>query len=128
MSFQPENFEASIGGYFGPSYDVELQSDGSLLYFQNSDIIIPTANAKNRNGITVTEDQWREFRKALDMANVWKWKDYYDSDILDGTQWNLRVEYKDAFLQSGGSNSFPPKQEFELFRTAVADLLGGRDF
>jgi hypothetical protein len=85
-------------------------------------------DAKNRNGITVSEDQWREFRKALDRANVWKWKKYYDSDILDGTQWNLRIKYLDAFLHSGGSNNFPLKQEFEQFRAAVTVLLGGQDF
>ncbi len=126
MDILPEQFKASIGGFFGPSYEVELQSDGTLLYTDDPyDFPMP---AREREGITVSEDQWREFRKALDSANVWSWKNYYDSYVLDGTQWELVIRYGDAFVSSGGSNNYPPEEEFKQFEDAVRRLLGKKDF
>ncbi len=126
MNIYPEKFEASIGGFFGPSYEVKLMPDGTLLYTDDPyDFPVP---GRESNGITVSEDQWREFRKALDNANVWSWKEYYDSDILDGTQWELTIKYRDAFVSSGGSNNYPPEEEFKQFEAAVRQLLGGKEF
>jgi hypothetical protein len=87
-----------------------------------------TIDGRERNDITVSEDQWREFRKALDSANVWSWKKYYDSDILDGTQWELVIKYEDVPVRSAGSNNYPPEEEFKQFEAAVSQLLGGKDF
>jgi hypothetical protein len=126
MNIHPEKFEASIGGFFGPSYEVELQPDGTLLYM-NSPHRIPEPR-REREGIIVSEEQWREFREALDSANVWSWKEYYDSDILDGTQWELTIRYGDAYVSSGGSNNYPPEEEFKQFEDAVRQLIGGKEF
>ncbi|MFO7800170.1 MAG: hypothetical protein R6V22_10360 [Rhodohalobacter sp.] len=128
MNIYPEKFEVSIGGFFGPSFEVHLQKDGTLLYMDSPDRIPEPRRYYKKEGITVSEDQWREFRKALDNANVWSWKEYYDSDILDGTQWELTIKYRDAFVSSGGSNNYPPEEEFKQFEVAVRQLIGGKDF
>lgn len=128
MNIIPEIFEASIGGYDGPSYEVKLQPDGTVLYQHSSDGIRPLANNPKENGIEVSEEQWQKFRKALDRADIWTWNKYYDSSICDGTQWEVTIEYKDASVHSGGSNNYPPEQEFEQYRAAVNALLGGKDF
>jgi hypothetical protein len=128
MDIHPIKFEASIGGFFGQSYEVKLQSDGSLHYFQFPDMLIQMPDDKDGNDITVSDSQWREFRKALDSANIWQWKKYYDSYVMDGTQWEVRIKYKDASIHSGGSNNYPPGKEFEQFREAVINLIGGRKF
>jgi len=129
MNIYPEKFEASIGGFLGPSYEVELQSDGTLHYMDNMDspYDIPI-RGKERSGITVSEDQWREFREALDNANVWSWKEYYDSEVYDGVQWGLTIKYGDAYVSSGGSNNYPPEEEFKQFEAAVMRLIGDKDF
>jgi len=126
MNIIPEKFEASIGGYDGPSYEVKLQSDRTVLYQHSSSGIRPMAIKPKENGIEVSEEQWREFREALDRANVWTWEKYYDSFIVDGTQWEVTIEYKDAAVHSEGSNNYPP--EFEQYQAAVSALIGGKDF
>jgi len=124
----PNSFDASIGGFLGASYRVELQPDGTLRYQHNPQTFTSSPGIKTRR-IEVTDEQWREFRKALDDVNVWAWKkDYTDPNVLDGTQWNLRIRYGDASVFSHGSNAFPPKRDFERFRTAVVKLLGGQAF
>jgi hypothetical protein len=65
----------------------------------------------------------------MDEVNVWAWrKDYIDPRVMDGTQWNLKLEYPDASVVSRGSNAFPEQQDFERFRAAVVMLIGGREF
>lgn len=125
---RPSVFEVSIGGFFGASYRVELQSDGTLLYRHNPKTLISDPGTRTRR-IRVGDDQWREFRRVMDEVNVWVWrKEYIDPRVVDGTQWNLRLEYADASVFSRGSNAFPEQQDFERFRAAVVMLLGGREF
>ena len=113
MDIYPEKFEASIGGYDSPSYEVKLQPDGTVLYQHSSDGIRPMSINSKEKGIEVSEELWQEFRQALDRANVWTWKKYYDSCIVDGTQWETTIVYKDASVRSGGSNNYPPEKEFK---------------
>ena len=125
---RPRLFEVSIGGFFGASYRVELQSDGTLLYRHNPRTLISEPGTRTRR-VRVGDDQWREFRRAMDEVNVWAWrKDYIDPRVVDGTQWNLKLEYADASVVSRGSNVFPEQQDFERFRAAVVMLIGGREF
>jgi hypothetical protein len=127
-AIHPEYFTASIGGLLGASYRVELQADGTLLYLHNPRTFTSLPGTK-RTRIKVTEEQWHEFRQNLDTARVWTWrKDYTDPNVLDGTQWHLRIKYEDVSASSHGSNAFPRKQDFERFRTALVKLLNGRDF
>lgn len=127
MKIYPEKFKVFIGGYFGPSYEVELQADGTLLYLDDPYGGVPLLRSE-AHAIMVSEDQWREFRKALNSANVWSWKEYYDSAILDGTQWELIIKYGDAYVSSGGSNNYPLEEEFKQFEDAVRSLLSGKEF
>ena len=124
----PDTFESSIGGFLGASYRVELQSDGLLFYQHNPKTFTSAPGTKSKR-IKVTGDQWRDFRKALNEANVWTWKkDDTNPNVSDGTQWNLGIKYTDASVISNGSNAFPPNRDFERFRTAVVKLLGGHEF
>ena len=125
---RPRLFEASIGGFFGASYRVELESDGTLLYRHNPKTLTSEPGTRTRR-VRVGDDQWREFRRVMDEVNVWVWrKEYIDPGVVDGTQWSLRLEYADASVFSRGSNAFPEQQDFERFRAAVEMLLGGREF
>lgn len=125
---RPRLFEVSIGGFSGASYRVELQSDGILLYRRNPRTLISEPGTRTRR-VRVGDEQWREFRRAMDEVNVWAWrKDYIDPRVMDGTHWNLKLEYPDASVFSRGSNAFPEQQDFERFRGAVVMLLGGREF
>jgi len=131
----PKSFSASIGGFFGPSYQVELK-DGKLYYRSYRG----NPNRARRITITPTPEQWAKFRAALDAIHIWKWKARYDNQYVnDGTQWSLSITYDDRALTSGGSNSYPKKdgvpnnqpeftRPFEAWLKAVRDLTGGREF
>src|SRR5437667_1580778 len=99
----PEKFTASIGGFLGATYGVELQ-DGNLLY---SAAYAPRKTTSIK--ITPTAQQWREFRRALDEISIWQWQTNYPNPggIYDGTQWALEIKYQDRTLRTQGNNNFP---------------------
>jgi len=128
LETRPTHLEVSLGGFTGPSYRIELQDDGSILYLHNPTSFTSGPRTKKRR-IQVTEAQWRQFRGALEEAEVWDWKEeYIDPGILDGTQWLVRIKYDDASVFSRGSNSSPPGGRFKRLRGAVVELIGGLEF
>lgn len=128
VELQPESFEATFGGYLGSSYRVELQENGILQYLQNPRTLT-TSSGTDEHRINVTTNQWREFRRALNGANVWRWnKDYTDSLLLGGRTWHLKVKYSDRSVDTHGCGKFPPKSEFDQFLKAVVNLVEGREF
>ena len=84
-------------------------------------------------------EEWKEFSQSLEQLKVWDWKQRYDSDICDGTQWNLLVRTarylmaQSPFATSDekpvpyseincwGSNSFPP--DFSKLITSINKLI-----
>lgn len=78
--------------------------------------------------VTPTEEQWREFRAALDAALVWEWRALYrDPVVACGTSWGLHLEYSDWSLATEGHNGYPEGPHFSVYREAVSKLLG-REF
>ncbi len=132
----PKSFVASIGGFLGISYRIELREGGVLDY-----------NATERGGrevqhlrITPAAADWRAFRAALDALEVWQWQpDFSNPGVSDGTQWSLDIAYADRVLKSRGSNNYPdsagrPNGEpamtpaFLRYLAAVEKLAGGHSF
>lgn len=73
------------------------------------------------------EHHWNDFRDSLDKVNIWGWQDIYDSDILDGLQWEVKIIFNGTKkIISYGSNNYPEK--FESFLIAVRQLIDGLDF
>ena len=84
-------------------------------------------------------EEWKEFFQSLEQLKVWDWKQRYDSNILDGTQWSLLVRTtrylmaQSPFATSDdkpvpyseincwGSNSFPP--DFSKLITSINKLI-----
>ena len=50
-----------------------------------------------------------DFLHILEEIHIGKWKrEYVDIDVLDGTQWDLTIEYTDGSkLDFYGSNDYP---------------------
>jgi hypothetical protein len=93
-----------------------------------------------------SDEDWKEFSQSLEQLKVWDWKESYQADILDGTQWSLIgrttryllvPSYKRPFATSddkpvpyseikcGASNAFPPN--FSKFITSINKLIN-QDF
>ena len=135
MDHRPKRFHASIGGYMGRSYSVELVGD-QLKYEACGQ-----GYAKEEEElISVTGDQWATFRASLDWMGVWEWQEEYENPgVMDGTRWRLEIAYDDMEVRSGGDNNYPESgakdafdaevtPEFRRFLDAVRTMIGGRDF
>jgi hypothetical protein len=108
METIPQQLRIGIGGHFGPSYGVELES-GLLVYTsskQRKDFP-PEWDSRTEN-IHPTAERWQAFRAALDQLNVWSWQaDYPNPGVCDGTGWTVEISYSDRSLVSSGDNCFP---------------------
>jgi len=108
----PKHLRASIGGYFGPSYSVEL-TDQTLFCMALSERwrSAPAELPGPAWLVEPTVEQWRAFRRALDKINVWQWQaDYPNPGVCDGTGWSFEVAYSDHALETGGDNNYPDAQ------------------
>ena len=141
MKALPKRLCISIGGFFGPCYEVTLKK-GRLTYTywppRESSSQEPEPQ---REEIQVSAEQWQNFGRTLNRLNVWCWqRNYSDPHVCDGTGWSAEIVYSDRSLVSGGSNSFPGRDgravpitedrtdnTFARFCRAVAHLVG-REF
>ena len=122
----PSNFEAVIGGHFGPTYRAEGLGD-SLSYQHSNDGEVVPLEPGDDNLIAPTPQQWAAFEKSLNRIKVWEWdKEYQDYSILDGTSWHVEIQWGERSVAACGSNAFP--DTFGSFLRALRKLLGGRKF
>ena len=72
----------------------------------------------------ILEISKKEFLDEFQKLNIGMWaKNYSDPTILDGTQWNLEITYKDGKTRKyWGSNDFP--RTFD----SLSKLVGGESF
>jgi hypothetical protein len=139
MGLIPERLSISIGGHFGPSYSVQLES-GSLTYSHSKPVQqFPPKWDSGSETIRPTEHQWQAFRRELDRLDVWRWQPEYFEPVCDGTGWSAEIVYPDKAVRSHGSNCFPGEpgkpvsivdrakgDTFDQFCRAVSSLLRRR--
>ena len=135
---KPLKLEFFIGGYSGPNHGVRLEN-GLLKYklFESH----PDYPEKEAS-VVPTNRKWLNFRKKLDVLDVWNWKsDYPNPGVCDGTQWEFEVDYGVKKIKSSGDNAYPGAEqigiiddmtvtkddanEFDAFLRALSLLLGG---
>ena len=110
--------DASIGGYWGPSYRV--QAKGGVVRWTARQDGQDSDQATVRPG----PDAWAQFWADVDAAGAWSWDAHYDEPgVLDGTSWSLRLEHEGRAMESGGSNAYPPG--WEQLQAALEQLAGG---
>ena len=116
-----ETLNFFIGGFSGDYEKIVWQNDKLYHFFERSfleeDFTIPS-----------TKD-WEEFWNAVDTLKVWSWKkDYYNEDVHDGTQWELRIKKQGKRGRKiFGSNAYPePKGTFNSFIKALNKLSNSK--
>jgi hypothetical protein len=145
----PRRLCISIGGFFGPCYEVTLKK-GRLIYTYLSsrdscsrelEPQLEMGEQPEREQLRPSPKQWQNFWGTLDRLNVWCWqRNYSDPAVCDGTNWSAKIVYSDRSLVSSGDNCFPGRdggalpigvherdKTFEKFCRAVARLIG-REF
>ena len=130
----PERFEVGVGGFFGPSFAVELNETGELVYSRNAKTFV-TADGTVRETVEASPQAWRAFCDELDAIGVWAWKPRYENpDVMDGTQWRVDIAACGKSVTSSGYNAYPggtsppDGDAFARFLRAIGELLGGREF
>ena len=130
----PQRFHTRIGGFTGPTYEVQLQ-DGHLEYAR-----FDGGHNSRHVRVRPTLEQWTEFRRELDAIKIWRWRaEYVNLRVADGTQWSLDVAFPDRAIKTQGSNEYPgtmpdssgvssASEAFTRYLKAVQRLLGGRAF
>ena len=122
--------EFEIGGFHQGHERLILESNKISVIGEYQEILV-TYNP--------SAEEWKEFSQSLEQLKVWDWKQRYDSDILDGTQWSLLVRTtrylmtQSPFATSDdkpvpyseincwGSNSYPP--DFSKLITSINKLI-----
>jgi hypothetical protein len=108
----PERLCISIGGYFGPCYNVTSEK-GRLTYTylssrDSSSEELLRFLGPQREEIQPSAKQWQNFQRTLNRLNVWCWQpNYSDPAVCDGTGWSAEIVYSDRSLVSSGDNCFP---------------------
>lgn len=118
---QPEELYFSVGGIMGWSYEFALE-EGHLVYRTFSQGYWARAEAK----IYVTEQEWEAFRKSLIELGLEDWLERYDSPMVDGTRWSLKVRFANLSVESSGNNAYPgrtPSETSTRYSTAFVALL-----
>lgn len=98
-----------IGGFFGPNTDVSVDIDQAVHIYIN----------EIESPITFPSEDYEEYTKkgffdSLKDLHIGEWSKHYDLKkygvyVLDGTQWELSIEYKNGRkpFKSGGDNAYP---------------------
>ena len=109
-------FSFEYGGFGSDQY--KIYNDNLSIVIENNHHRI---NHKEFNH-QILPEQWDEFWKVIDEIDAWRWgKDYFNQDILDGTQWELVIDRKGKRRRRiYGSNDYPPN--FKLLIDAINKL------
>jgi hypothetical protein len=125
----PKRLCISIGGFFGPCYEVTFKK-GRLTYTYLSSrdscsrgldlgpllelgldvgpLLELAGPQPHREEIQPSAKQWQNFRRTLNRLNVWCWQAKYSNPaVCDGTGWSADIVYSDQSLVSSGDNCFP---------------------
>lgn len=110
----PDIFLFYIGGFTGPYEEYRLDDDW-LRYMVSKEGCPPHMYQDRGAKLVVaekqmTENDWAALWTRLDElhCDFWNWrKTYNNPDIMDGTQWKLKIRMGNRFVDCYGSNDFP---------------------
>lgn len=109
-------FQFFIGGYNSGHFEVVLKNDE--LYFYVSDYPMQIERQEPTQIISIKGDiEWQKLIKYIDDI---KWKRKYESNILDGTQWELTFKNETKKMNCYGNNAFPA--DFDNFTTLLKKI------
>jgi hypothetical protein len=100
-----KNLKASVGGFFGGYYSVDLNFESRQLKWR-----LQGAGNEEYYEKRIQRKTLDKFREGLMSVDILSWDlEYIDSDILDGTQWDVIIVTNEKNIEVVGSNKFPEK-------------------
>ena len=129
MCKSTETLNFFIGGFFG-GYERIIWLNGKLYHLMNGEPEDEEVRPEEvLNVTTPSTKEWEEFWQTVDTLKVWSWeKEYINSDIIDGTEWELRIKREGRRRRRiSGLNAYPqPKGTFNSFIKAINKLSGSK--
>jgi hypothetical protein len=125
----PQRLEFRLYAWGAPSTAVLTVGD-SVVFVRRS---ASTGRPMDSVSVVPSDEQWRTFWTTARAAGVTRWKDAYETDVLDGGGWSLHIGLDGRDIRSRGSNAWPnrlgglsdgPSPEFEALVAAVGALVG----
>ncbi|GAB3533056.1 hypothetical protein GCM10027443_17770 [Pontibacter brevis] len=112
-------FDLYLGGYGRDhSYRIILQNE-SLIISDYISIPMP------EHSKVVSVNKNKDWGRLVEFLKHCGWKRRYDSDILDGTQWELKAKGDGIKTNSYGSNAYPEEfDEFLVLLNRVISVVG----
>jgi len=107
--------KASVGGYWGDNYDVEIDIVHLIVTWKRSGNGVEVKETRKRIRES-TKDHFLEQLKHTDLLN-WKAK-YLDMEICDGTSWSIEIITDAKNTRKYGINKFP--EEWDPFCQLIA--------
>ena len=129
MDKSTETLNFFIGGFSG-GYERIIWLNGKLYHLMDGEPEDEEVRPEEvLNVTTPSTKEWEEFWQTVDTLKVWSWKkNYINRDVIDGTQWELRIKRKGRRRRIiSGSNAYPqPEGTFESFLDAITKLSRGK--
>ncbi len=118
-----ESIHFSDGGFFDGYYDLTIKKDGGNIIME---AVAPFE--QNRVSRALQPEEWTRIVDTMyDKLYLHEWKKRFDSDALDGEQWELELGLIGNRRRTYyGSNAFPPywKELKRLFYPFFAEVRG----
>jgi hypothetical protein len=110
-------FHFSDGGYFSGYGNIDLVKNDTQIKYTYSHSL-----KRRKRKFTFTKEKWDEFVGKIFEENIYKWKKSYYTDICDGEQWHLEMEFNDfPKFESSGSNGYP--RNWDKFKTVIKEYF-----
>jgi hypothetical protein len=124
IDYIPSKFSASIAGFTGSTFKIELHPPSSIHYTHTiRNELIEQAT------VELNAEHWDSIYTTLEAVGVFNWKErYVRKDTHDGTQWTLDVKFPSREKKIWGDNTYPEYGEFKAFLELMSNVAGGRKF
>ena len=83
-----------------PSFFIEVDLNGNELLFKET-------YSSNANVLVLSDQRVEEFWNKIKKIRLEYWKQNYFSCVIDGLQWNVKIETDFLVKEISGSNEFP---------------------
>lgn len=103
---------ATVGGYFGPNYIVEVNFlKGEMSWKESQSTFLEPSQEVH---VRIVETDVHVLKEELRSCHILSWNNQYvNYDIVDGTEWSLDLRIGNKRRRMFGSNEYP--EEWERF-------------
>jgi len=112
--------EASVGGYFGSSYQVYIDLENKTASYKNLEGGYEIISDRE---LIIEDTAIEKFRSEMESIRILVWEREYYEPILDGTSWSVIIKTKGGLFESSGSNAFP--KNWSKFCSSIEKIVKG---